>query len=106
MGQRGHPEALRCPKKRLPRLLLLALVAAGGCQGLPSSRLYGYGEGWLDQRLPAADEVASAEFHLRTPVVFYGQRYKSLFVSTALTLFNSELDNFFNTFESLQVCPI
>jgi len=58
------------------------LVGEGNTCARPlSHRLYAHAEAAHDSRLPPGDEAASGELRLRTPVVFYGRTYRSLYVN-------------------------
>lgn len=52
-------------------------------RALSRDDLYTHGQG-LDTQLPLDDDSSSEEVQLSVPIVFYGQQYTSLFVSTFL----------------------
>lgn len=66
----------------LSLLLLYVLVFTGPSLAAPKNYLYNYGEEAGDKSLPKEDEVASPEIGLRAPIVFFGQVYNTIFVST------------------------
>lgn len=67
-------------------LVLLGAVCVGVCQGLSYDLFYSYGQQFGDEVLDRADDVSSDEIVLDVPLLFYDQRYSSVFVSTVASL--------------------
>ena len=67
-------------------LVLLGAVCVGVCQGLSYDLFYSYGQQFRDEVLDRADDVSSDEIVLDVPLLFYDQRYSSVFVSTVASL--------------------
>jgi hypothetical protein len=68
-------------KMRLVNSLCVALCVSV-CYAIPRELLYPHGVG-TDQVLPEdQDEAASPEITLKVPIVFYGETYSSIYVSS------------------------
>lgn len=64
----------------------LVLLLAASVSAITRDQFYPYGHG-VDQRLPRGAEVSSPEIGLSVPIVFYGETYESIFVSTFIYYF-------------------
>lgn len=63
-------------------VLVLGILCTSVCVGVPYDLFYSYGLKYGDAVLERTDDVSSNEIMLNAPVVFYDQRYNSLFVSS------------------------
>lgn len=61
--------------------VVLAPLLLGLAEALQRGFLYPHGRGVPDKILPPQDDVSSPELFLRTPIVFYGEVYNSIYVS-------------------------
>jgi len=60
----------------------LIVLCVSLCSAIPRELLYPYGDG-EDQALPQEqDEASSPEISLNVPIVFYGETYNSIYVSS------------------------
>lgn len=62
-------------------VVLLGAAWIGLCEGIPYDLFYSYGYQFGDTVLERGDDVSSNEVSLDVPIVYYDQRYNSIFVS-------------------------
>lgn len=65
-------------------MLLCSVVVVNA---ITRGQFYPHGP-WTDQRVPRGADASSPEIPLNVPVIFYGQEYDSVFVSTFLSSFH------------------
>lgn len=65
-------------------VVLLGAAWIGLCEGIPYDLFYSYGYQFGDTVLERGDDVSSNEVSLDVPIVYYDQRYNSIFVSTTI----------------------
>lgn len=62
-------------------VVLLGAAWIGLSEGIPYDLFYSYGYQFGDTVLERGDDVSSNEVSLDVPIVYYDQRYNSIFVS-------------------------
>lgn len=62
-------------------VVLLGAAWIGLCEGIPYDLFYSYGYQFGDTVLERGDDVSSNEVSLDVPIVYYDQRYNSIFVN-------------------------
>lgn len=72
----------------LIKRLFAFFIIIGVVRGFPKHLLYRHGYGF-DQHLPKQDEVSSPEIKLAVPIVFYNEKYSSIFVSYSFFYYTS-----------------
>lgn len=65
-------------------VVLLGAAWISLCEGISYDLFYSYGYQFGDEVLERGDDVSSNEISLDVPIVFYDQRYNSIFVSTTM----------------------
>lgn len=78
----GHLPATMELRGFLLYFVLLATLLVTPSRAVLKSYFYRFGEDAGDTPLPDEDEISSPETSLRVPIVFFGQIYDSIFVST------------------------
>lgn len=68
--------------KRIFILIFLCTLT----KAFPKGLLYKHGQS-VDSFLPKDDDVSSSEIQLKVPIVFYGEVYESIYVSTLVHIF-------------------
>lgn len=62
----------------LLRIAAILFCVLGGGLSLPKSELFPFGR---EQYLPSEDDVSSPEVPLTVPIIFYGNEYRTIYVS-------------------------
>ena len=87
---------------------LVALLGLGCCylvNAVPNQALYPFGDDYGDTRLEVEDDVSSSEVILETPMAFYDNRYRTVYVSpTSILLFHFWQSNLCRHFQDRFYC--